>query len=56
MTDYIYSIDAKDVNKTFKGKNIEVHALKNFNIKIKQGSIQNFFFTWTKWCRKIDFY
>ena len=39
MTDYIYSIDAKDVNKTFKGKRGEVHALKNFNIRIKQGSI-----------------
>ena len=39
MTDYIYSIDAKDVNKTFKGKRGEVHALKNFNIKIKKGSI-----------------
>ena len=39
MTDYIYSIDAKDVNKTFKGQRGEVHALKNFNIKIKQGSI-----------------
>ena len=39
MTDYIYSIDAKDVNKTFKGKRGEVHALKNFNIRIKKGSI-----------------
>ena len=39
MTDYIYSINAKDVNKTFKAKRGEIHALKNFNIKIKQGSI-----------------
>ena len=39
MTDYIYSIEAKDVNKTYKRKNLEVSALKNFNIKIKKGSI-----------------
>lgn len=39
MTDYIYSIEAKNVNKTFKKKNIEINALKNFNIKIKKGSI-----------------
>jgi len=39
MTDYIYSIEAKNVNKTFNGKTGEVHALKNFNIKIKKGSI-----------------
>ncbi|MDC0057793.1 ABC transporter ATP-binding protein [Pelagibacteraceae bacterium] len=39
MTDYIYSIEAKNVNKTFKRKNDETHALKNFNIKIKKGSI-----------------
>ena len=39
MTDYIYSIEAKNVNKTFKRKNDGIHALKNFNIKIKKGSI-----------------
>jgi len=39
MTDYIYSIEAKDVNKTYKRKNLAVNALKNFNIKIKKGSI-----------------
>ena len=39
MTDYIYSIEAKNVNKTFKKKNIEINALINFNIKIKKGSI-----------------
>ena len=39
MTDYIYSIKAKNVNKTYKRKNLEVNALKNFNIKIKKGSI-----------------
>ncbi len=39
MTDYIYSIEAKNVNKTFKRKKIEVNALKDFNIKIKKGSI-----------------
>ncbi len=32
MTDYIYSIEAKDVNKTYKRKNLAVNALKNFNI------------------------
>jgi len=39
MTDYIYSIDAKEVNKTFKKKIKETIALNNFNIKIKKGSI-----------------
>ena len=39
MTDYIYSIEAKNVNKTYKRKNLEVNALKDFNIKIKKGSI-----------------
>ncbi len=39
MTDYIYSIEAKNVNKTYKRKNLEVNALENFNIKIKKGSI-----------------
>ena len=39
MTDYIYSIEAKNVNKIYKRKNIEINALKDFNIKIKKGSI-----------------
>ena len=39
MTDYIYSIEAKSVNKTFKKKHNGVKALENFNIKIKKGSI-----------------
>ena len=39
MTDYIYSIEAKNVNKIYKRKNLEVNALKDFNIKIKKGSI-----------------
>ena len=39
MTDYIYSIEANNVNKTFKRKNIAVKALKDFKIKIKKGSI-----------------
>ena len=39
MTYYIYSIEAKNVNKTYKRKNLEVNALKDFNIKIKKGSI-----------------
>tara|TARA_B100000029_G_scaffold76091_1_gene67832 strand:- start:274 stop:1200 length:927 start_codon:yes stop_codon:yes gene_type:complete len=39
MSDYIYSIQAKEVNKTFKKKIKKTVALKNFNIKIKKGSI-----------------
>ncbi len=39
MSDYIYSIEAKEVNKTFKKKTKETVALNNFNIKIKRGSI-----------------
>ena len=39
MTDYIYSIEAKDVNKTYTRKNDKINALKNFDIKIKKGSI-----------------
>ncbi len=39
MTDYIYSIEAKNVNKIFNRKNNKVNALENFNINIKKGSI-----------------
>jgi len=39
MTDYIYSIEANNVNKTFKRKNNEIEALNDFKIKIKKGSI-----------------
>ena len=39
MTDYIYSIEAKNVNKIFNRKNNKVNAHKNFNINIKKGSI-----------------
>ena len=39
MSEYIYSIDAKEVNKTFKKKSSKTEALKNFNIRIKRGSI-----------------
>ena len=39
MSDYIYSIDAKEVNKTFKKKTKIINALKDFNIQIKKGSI-----------------
>ena len=39
MSEYIYSIEAKEVNKTFKKNSKEVKALKNFNIQIKRGSI-----------------
>ena len=39
MSEYFYSIDAKEVNKTFKKKTVETVALKNFNIQIQRGSI-----------------
>ncbi len=39
MSDYKYSIKAKNVNKTFYKKSKEVLALIDFSIKIKQGSI-----------------
>ena len=39
MSDYIYAIEAKGVNKTFIKKNNKILALKNFNIQIKKGSI-----------------
>lgn len=39
MSDYIYSIEAKKVNKTFKKKTKEIQALNNFNIEIRKGSI-----------------
>ena len=38
MTDYIYSIEANNVNKTFKKKSGEIEALRNFEIKIKKGN------------------
>ncbi len=39
MSEYIYSIEAKEVNKTFKKNNNTTEALKDFSIKIKKGSI-----------------
>ena len=39
MSEHIYSIEAKEVNKTFLRKNIKTRALDNFNIKIQKGSI-----------------
>ena len=39
MSDYKYSIEAKNVNKVFYKKTQAVHALINFNIKIKKGTI-----------------
>ena len=39
MSDYIYAIEAKEVNKTFIKKNKKTLALQNFNIQIKNGSI-----------------
>ena len=39
MSDYKYSIEAKNVNKTFYKKSIEVNALTDFNINIERGSI-----------------
>ena len=39
MSDYIYAIKAKGVNKTFIKKNKKTFALQDFNIQIKKGSI-----------------
>ena len=39
MSDYKYSIEAKNVNKTFLKKTQEVKALIDFNITIKKGTI-----------------
>ena len=39
MSDYKYSIEAKNVNKTFLKRTQEINALMNFSIKIKRGSI-----------------
>ncbi len=39
MSDYKYSIEAKNVNKIFYKKSKEINALINFDIKIKKGSI-----------------
>tara|TARA_B100001057_G_scaffold431165_1_gene458414 strand:- start:7731 stop:8669 length:939 start_codon:yes stop_codon:yes gene_type:complete len=39
MSDYNYSIEAKNVNKIFYKKSKEVKALIDFNIQIKRGSI-----------------
>ena len=41
MSEHIYSIEARKVNKTYKKKkkNLEVRALINFDINIKKGSI-----------------
>ncbi len=39
MSDYKYSIEAKNVNKIFFKKSNKINALIDFNIKIKKGSI-----------------
>ncbi len=39
MSDYKYSIEAKNVNKNFFKKTKEIKALINFDIQIKKGSI-----------------
>ena len=39
MSDYIYAIEAKEVNKTFIKKKKKTLALQDFNIQIKKGSI-----------------
>ena len=43
MSDYKYSIEAKNVNKTFLQKNQEVKALIDFSITIKRYKITFFF-------------
>ncbi len=39
MSDYKYSIEAKNVNKTFYKKSKKVNALSDFSIKIEKGTI-----------------
>ena len=39
MSDYKYSIEAKNVNKTFLKKNQKVRALIDFSISIERGTI-----------------
>ena len=39
MSDYKYSIEAKNVNKTFTKRTQEVEALIDFSITIKSGTI-----------------
>ena len=39
MSDYKYSIEAKNVNKIFYKNSREINALIDFDIKIKKGSI-----------------
>tara|TARA_B110000263_G_scaffold250113_1_gene270590 strand:+ start:43 stop:978 length:936 start_codon:yes stop_codon:yes gene_type:complete len=39
MSEYNFSIEAINVNKTFNRKNININALINFNINIPRGSI-----------------
>ena len=39
MSDYKYSIEAKNVNKVFFKKSQQVNALTNFSIKIEKGTI-----------------
>ena len=39
MSDYKYSIEAKNVNKVFYKKNQRVNALIDFSIKIEKGTI-----------------
>ena len=39
MSDYNFSIEAKNLNKTYLKKNLKIEALANFNISIPKGSI-----------------
>ena len=39
MSDYKYSIEAKNVNKYFYKNSKEINALKDFDLKIKKGTI-----------------
>ena len=48
MSDYKYSIEAKNVNKIFYKKSKKIKALIDFDIKIKKGS--NSWLIRPKWC------
>lgn len=39
MSEYKFSIEANNVNKTYNKKNLKISALTNFDINIKKGTI-----------------
>ena len=54
MSEYNFSIEAINVNKTYNKKKDSIKALDDFNINIPKGSI--FGLLRTKWSREIYIY